>query len=128
MLAKTTRPRLSAIYQRSRLFEQLEAARNRYTTMLVSGPPGAGKTTLVSSYIELRNLRCLWYQIDSGDEDAATFFHYFSQAARPHMARALHPFEPASASDLTPFSRKYFREFFAGLQVPLVLVFDNYEA
>ena len=131
MLAKTTRPRLSAIYQRSRLFEQLDAARNRYANTLVSGPPGSGKTTLISSYIELRNLRCLWYQIDSGDEDVATFFHYFSQAATPHRApaaRALPVFLPAAAPDLTRFSREYFRELFSGLQVPLVLVFDNYEA
>ena len=45
---------------------------------------------------------------------------------RAPAAPALPCFLPAAAPDLTRFSREYFRELFAGLQVPLVLVFDNY--
>ena len=96
----------------------------------MNGPPGAGKTTLVASYLTSRNLPCLWYQVDPGDDDAATFFHYFSQAARKHLPAedaSLRDFDPAIASDLTSFSRRYFREFYARLKTPLVVVLDNYQ-
>ncbi|PTR13652.1 transcriptional regulator [Nitrosospira sp. Nsp2] len=130
MLAKTSRPRLSAVYQRSRLFDQLDIAWREHSVALVHGPPGAGKTTLVSSYIEFRNRRCLWYQVDSGDEDVATFFHYFGQAAKEHLLAAAAPlpdFDPGTAADLVRFSRQYFRRFYAGLKSPLVVVLDNYQ-
>jgi tetratricopeptide (TPR) repeat protein len=97
---------------------------------LVNGPPGAGKTTLVASYLTSRNLRALWYQVDSGDDDVATFFHYFSQAARQHLPpedASLRDFDPAVASDLTSFSRRFFREFYARAATPLVVVLDNYQ-
>ena len=83
--AKIARPRLAAVYQRSRLFTLLDAARERCAVTFVSGPPGTGKTTLLSSYIEFRNLRCLWYQVDPGDEDVATFFRYLGRATEPHQ-------------------------------------------
>lgn len=130
MLVKTSRPRLTVVYQRSRLFERLDTARQQHSATLVNGPPGAGKTTLVASYLKFRNLECLWYQMDSGDDDVATFFHYFSQVARKRMSAnpsSLPDFEPGAASDLTRFSRSYFREFYAGLETPLVVVFDNYQ-
>jgi len=130
MLAKTSRPRLFAVYQRSRLFERLDLARRQHSATVISAPPGAGKTTLISSYIEFRNLRCLWYQVDSGDDDVATFFHYFSQAAKKHLtadAAALPDFDLSVATDLTRFSQQYFRGFYAGVESPLIVVLDNYQ-
>jgi LuxR family maltose regulon positive regulatory protein len=130
MLAKTSRPRLSAVYKRSRLFDRLDLAWRKHSVTLINGPPGAGKTTLVFSYVEFRNLQYLWYQVDSGDEDVATFFHYFSQAAKEHLpagAASLPDCDPAAAADVTRFSRQYFRKFYAGLKSPLVVVLDNYQ-
>lgn len=118
------------MYQRSRLFDLLDAARRQHSATLVTGPPGAGKTTLISSYIEFRNLRSLWYQVDSGDEDIATFFHYFSQAAEKHLpagAASLPHFDPGAALGVARFSRQYFREFYAGLGCPFVVILDNYQ-
>jgi len=130
MLAKISRPRLSAVYQRSRLFDQLDMAWRKHSVTLAHGPPGAGKTTLVSSYIEFRNRPCLWYQVDSGDDDVATFFHYFGSAAKEHLpadATPLPDFDPGTGADLVRFSRQYFRKFYAGLKSPLVVVLDNYQ-
>src|SRR5262245_66158177 len=36
-------------------------------------PPGVGKPALVASYLAARRHRVLWYQVDGGDSDAATF-------------------------------------------------------
>jgi LuxR family maltose regulon positive regulatory protein len=127
---KTSAPRFSAVYPRSRLFDRLDIARRQHAVTLVNGPPGAGKTALVSSYLTFRHLRCLWYQVDSGDDDVATFFHYFSQAAQRHLPpdeASLRDFDPHIASGLTSFTRRYFREFYAAQKTPLVVVLDNYQ-
>jgi ATP/maltotriose-dependent transcriptional regulator MalT len=36
------------------------------------GPPGAGKTTVVASWLEKRGIPGIWYQVDAGDADLAT--------------------------------------------------------
>jgi LuxR family transcriptional regulator, maltose regulon positive regulatory protein len=129
VLAKTSRPQVADVYPRSQLFAMLDLARKRLPATLVSGPPGSGKTTLMSSYLDSRQLPCLWYRLDSGDDDVATFFHYFSEAARMQgvdRAVALPAFEPGAGTDLAKFSRRYFREFYAGTTSPAVSVLDNY--
>ena len=78
--AKTTRPAIASAVPRERLFARLDGAPGR-TVAWISGPPGAGKTTLAASYVEARHYRCLWYQVDADDADVATFFHYLGQAA-----------------------------------------------
>ena len=60
----------------------LDAGSRRPVTW-VEGPAGAGKTSLVSSYLDARGLPCLWYRLDAGDADVATFFYYLGLAARP---------------------------------------------
>ena len=79
-LAKLTRPRLYEAVPRARLFQLLDQCRE-HPVVWISGPPGAGKTTLVASYITERETPGIWYQIDSGDGDPATFFYYMGLAA-----------------------------------------------
>src|SRR5512139_2171212 len=71
-LAKITPPRLHDVLARTRLFEALDAALQRPVAWL-SAQPGAGKTTLVATYLQARARRALWYQVDDGDADAASF-------------------------------------------------------
>ena len=79
-LAKLTRPKLFAVVARERLFQLLDD-RLAHPIAWVTGPPGAGKTTLLSGYVESRQRPTLWYQLDSGDADIATFFYYLGVAA-----------------------------------------------
>ena len=124
-LAKTTRPSAARVMPRSRLFRRLDRRRARLTW--IAGPPGAGKTALVASYVAARRLHTVWYQLDEGDADPATFFYYLGATAAAPRRRALPLFTPEYARGLDAFSRRFFRELFGRLRPPFAIVFDNYE-
>src|SRR4030095_7737541 len=96
--AKISRPRPQRVLARPRLFRALDHARRR-PVVWVTAPPGAGKTTLVSHYLESRRLCNLWYHVDEGDNDVATFFHYLALAARNSAPPARKP-QPHLASNV----------------------------
>lgn len=128
-LAKLSQPRLSSPLLRDRLFALLEELRKRPVVAVV-GPPGSGKTTLVASYLGARNVSVIWYQVDQGDADAATFFYYLRLALQDAVPRAGPPLQlltPEYLKDLPGFSRRFFRQFYARLKPPCVVVFDNFQ-
>lgn len=129
-LAKLTRPKLFGVVPRDRLFRLLDEERRNRSVVWIAGPPGAGKTALTASYLETRKLPGIWYQVDGGDADPATFFHYLALAGRTAAGRKtlrLPPLAPEFASDLPGFTRRFFRELFAGLRTTTTLVLDNYQ-
>ena len=127
-LAKLTRPHLAGILPRERLFNDLDQGREK-SIVWIAGPPGSGKTTLVADYLDTWAPECVWYQVDPGDADVATFFYYMSQALPDFDKRqsALPLFSPEFQNNLSTFTRLYFRELFARLTPPFALVFDNYQ-
>ncbi len=126
-LAKLTRPRLYEAVPRARLFQLLDQCRE-HPVVWISCPPGAGKTTLVASYITERETHGIWYQIYSGDGDPATFFYYMGLAAG-QIVRGKHIPLPLlteeSLPDLPGFARRYARELYARLAEGATLVLDN---
>jgi LuxR family transcriptional regulator, maltose regulon positive regulatory protein len=127
--AKVSRPQLASVYPRTRLFETLNSAREHHSIVWVSGPPGAGKSTLVNSYVEAGSGACLWYQIDGGDNDIASFFYYFEQAvqvALPRKRKSLPQLTPEHLPTIAIFARRYFEDVFARFPHGSIWVFDNY--
>ncbi|MCC7547777.1 MAG: hypothetical protein IT532_08425 [Burkholderiales bacterium] len=129
-LAKLSRPRLYEAVPRERLFALLDVQR-QHRVVLVAAPPGAGKTTLVASYLESRKLPGIWYQVDAGDADPSTFFYFLGLAERAlpgHRRRVPLPLlTPEYLPDLAGFSRRFFRALFSRLGEPAILVFDNFQ-
>jgi LuxR family transcriptional regulator, maltose regulon positive regulatory protein len=129
-LAKLTRPRLHNAVARGRLFRVLDEAREHKPAICIVGPPGAGKTTLVASWLDARGIKGIWYQVDPGDADLATFFYYLGEAARQFMRKGQRPLPlltPEYLQDLEGFSRRFFRELFSRLPDNAILILDNYQ-
>jgi ATP/maltotriose-dependent transcriptional regulator MalT len=129
VMAKIIRPRFARTHRRGDLLSLLDVL-NPAPLIIVSGLVGAGKTALVSSYVESRNVPCLWYQLDKGDENPATFFYYLNIAAADILPRNKGdvplPSPECMAGD-SEHVKVYFRDFYQYLEAPFLLVFNDYQ-
>ncbi|MBI3606055.1 MAG: hypothetical protein HY202_08545, partial [Nitrospirae bacterium] len=126
---KISPPKLRGISPRKRLFNLIHHASDQKIFWITS-PPGSGKTTFAASYSETLKIPIFWYQLDSGDADLGSFFHYLSQTisrSSPHQKRPFPLFAPDYLGNPGLFSRIYFREMVQRVKKPFVLVLDNYQ-
>lgn len=122
-LAKLTRPKVTGAVERVRLFRMLDRLGGP-SAVWISGPPGSGKTTLASTFVESRSLPCVWYQMDSGDADPSSFFYYLGLTA-PKTRAKLPLLTAEYLPDLVGFARSYFRSFYSRMVSGSVLVLDG---
>jgi ATP/maltotriose-dependent transcriptional regulator MalT/DNA-binding SARP family transcriptional activator len=129
MPAKISVPRLAETYERSRLFRAVDAGRKRRVVWLAA-PAGAGKTSLVATYLASRKLRALWYNVDARDADVAHLFHYLALAAErasPRKKLDLPEFTSDSECGVAAFARGFFEALCRERPVPSLIVLDDYQ-
>ena len=128
-LAKLSRPRLHDVLARTRLYGRLDRCAQRAVVWL-SAQPGAGKTTLVASYLAARKRAALWYQLDAADADPASFIYHLRLAAQSFgpggASETLPLLTPEYLPDLRGFARRFFRALYARLGPQALLVLDNF--
>ena len=113
---------------RERLFRALDDRNGKPITWL-HAPAGAGKTTLLSTYLRARQVPVLWYDVDAGDADASSVFHYTRLGAEALLGGAvdLPVPRPGSPDGQRVFVRRFFEALFRQLPPGTHLVFDNYQ-
>ena len=127
LTAKILRPRFARAHRRSELLGLLDAL-NPARLIVVSGLVGAGKTALVSSYVESINVPCLWYQLDRGDENLDNFFNFMSMAAaavQPRKKDGVPLASPECTAGVSIHVKAYFRDLYRFLESPFFVVFNN---
>lgn len=125
--AKLSRPAAGGLLRRDRLFRALDAAA-RGRLVWLSGPAGAGKTSLVSAWIETRGVVALWYRLDAADADPGTLFQTLRLAVRGRpLPEPLPAFAPTDATRLNAFASRFFAIWCAAFDDATTLVIDNHE-
>ena len=126
---KLAPPQTGKIWPSSRLFKQIDTALNNSTILWIGASPGAGKTALVASYLQERNLPAYWYRIDKNDQDPKIFFHNLSLAANriaPSANVAGTHLPGESPADLCTPSFDQIDHFLGHLHPGTVLVLDDW--
>ena len=115
--------------RRERLYSLLTERCQHHPLVWVAGPPGAGKTALIASYLTEHKPRSLWYHLDPGDADVAAFFHYLAQAGQAAAGKRRLRVPALTAeflADVPGYTRRFMRELWSKVPLPAVLVLDDY--
>ena len=115
------------VFDRQRLLDILDENQHR-PLVWVHGSPGAGKTTLISSWLKQQGARFLWYRMDKGINLCADLFYFLTLSVKrnyPRTKLTLPVFTAEYADNIQTFAVVYFRQLFAVLKKEVAIVFDN---
>jgi LuxR family maltose regulon positive regulatory protein len=119
------------LVSRPALFRLLEAGL-QLPLILVSAPPGFGKSMLVAGWLRSRpsDLQVAWLVLDAGDNTPVFFWRYFVAALQgidPGLGRsALAMLSAPGPLEIEPVLTTLINEL-ADIESPLLLVLDDYE-
>ncbi len=128
-VARSVRPSIDAIVGRERLFAWLDDA-SQHRLVWISAPAGAGKTSLVASWLARRRSTATWLRLQRSDGEPASFFHFLRMAASqvPGLDIGRLPVHSNEyARDCTGFALRFFRRLHAECASESVVVLDNYQ-
>ncbi len=125
---KLVAPPGSRIVLRTRVVSAVDRAL-RGGICWIAAPAGYGKTSAVLDYLRRKRTRVIWYRIDEGDQDIASFFHYLSMVVGASRLKTRAPplpvFGPEYADQAADFARRFFRAWFQRLSGKPLLVLDD---
>lgn len=125
--AKLSTPRLGDIVSRRRLLARLETMVD-VGAIWVTGPAGAGKTTMVADFASRSDETVLWYRLDSTDEDLVGFFRTFSMALRSatgDKSPSHSTYAGKNHENLRHYAQRFFHDVLADVTGRVVLVLDD---
>ena len=122
--SRRTPARSRQIVRRARVVKAIEHAL-RHGICWIAAPAGYGKTTAMLDYLQKKPTTHLWYRVDEGDQDVASFFHHIGNPLPARAARELPVFGPEYADQPLQFARRFFRTFFRKLSRVGLLVIDD---
>jgi LuxR family transcriptional regulator, maltose regulon positive regulatory protein len=123
-------PARAELVVRARLYSMLETGA-RLPLLLVSAPPGFGKTTLVAAWLHShpQPVDCGWLSLDEADNQPVTFWRYLTAAlqhARPALGETAQAMLASSQPpSLEAVATALINEL-AASSAPLILVMDDY--
>jgi len=113
---------------RGRLVKELMQAHDS-RVVLITGPAGSGKSTLVADYLSIRPRRAAWLGLGEEDQDPHLFFRYFleslCQTYRGCCERTRNQLGDFDLSDPKSLCQSLINEFFAYAE-PAAIVLDDY--
>ena len=129
VIPKISRPPIANGYYCTELHDLLDELHSKQL-IVISGPSGIGKSTLVATYIESRNIPTIWCQVDKGENNPENFFYCFDIAlhkASPNKNFTLPHLKRKDSNRIAEFTKEYFQEFYRHLEIPFLIVLDNYQ-
>jgi LuxR family maltose regulon positive regulatory protein len=127
-------PGPTASVPRPRLIEQLDlGVQQGHRLLLVTAPPGYGKTTLLGAWANGGGARFGWLSLDDSDNDATQFWLDLASAIAPHVPPVLDPIQTLLQGDPlhqlpTDLLLAVLINTLAQETAPLVLILDDYHA
>ena len=113
---------------RPRLLERLDERQDR-RLLLVTAPPGFGKSVLVSCWLTKRKKRAAWISLDKYDNDLLLFLSYIVEAlgqVEPNMCETISPLLKLSEPPAVRTLLSYLINDLACLSKPCLLVLDDF--